>query len=53
MIESISSTRSVIEHLIEACKDGQAGFLAASEGIEDPDLKTLLAGFSPALGLCR
>jgi uncharacterized protein (TIGR02284 family) len=46
MNASSSSTRSAINNLIETCKDGQAGFRAASEHITDPELKSLLAEFS-------
>jgi uncharacterized protein (TIGR02284 family) len=37
---------SLINGLIEVCKDGQEGFKSAAEGIEDSDLKTLFYEYS-------
>jgi uncharacterized protein (TIGR02284 family) len=37
---------SVLNDLIETCKDGQEGFRTASEGVEDSDLKTLFSSYS-------
>lgn len=46
MTATTSSIRSSINHLIETCKDGQEGFRTASEHIEEPNIKTLLAELS-------
>lgn len=37
---------TVLNDLIETCKDGQEGFRTASEGIEESDLKTLFSSYS-------
>lgn len=39
-------TISVLNELIETCKDGQEGFLQASEAVKDSHLKSLFAQFS-------
>ncbi len=43
---SNTSNTSVLNDLIETLKDGQAGFRAASEDVESPELKTLFNQFS-------
>jgi uncharacterized protein (TIGR02284 family) len=37
---------SVLNDLIETCKDGQEGFQIASEGVKDSSLKSLFAQYS-------
>jgi uncharacterized protein (TIGR02284 family) len=37
---------TVLNDLIETCKDGQEGFRTASEGVEESDLKTLFSSYS-------
>lgn len=37
---------SVLNALIETCKDGQAGFYSASESVKNPDLKSLFITLS-------
>jgi uncharacterized protein (TIGR02284 family) len=37
---------STINGLIETLKDGQKGFQEASEGVKDPNLKSLFSGYS-------
>ena len=37
---------SVLNNLIETCKDGQDGFRAAAEGVKNSELKTLLNTYS-------
>ncbi len=44
--ENNDKTISVLNDLIETCKDGQEGFKAASEGVKDSGLKTLFSGYS-------
>lgn len=36
---------SVLNNLIETCKDGQEGFQAAAEGVKDSSLKSLFAEY--------
>jgi uncharacterized protein (TIGR02284 family) len=35
--------RSVLNHLIETCRDGERGFLSASSHVENPKLKALFS----------
>lgn len=37
---------STLNNLIETCKDGQQGFVAAAEGVKTSDLKTLFRTYS-------
>lgn len=37
---------STLNNLIETCKDGQKGFLEASEATKNPELSTLFQGYS-------
>jgi uncharacterized protein (TIGR02284 family) len=37
---------SVLNGLIETCKDGEYGFKAAADGLEDPQIKSLFQQFS-------
>ena len=37
---------SLVNGLIEVCKDGQEGFKTAAEGIEDSSMKTLFYEYS-------
>ena len=37
---------SVLNDLIETCKDGQEGFRAASDGVSDPSLRSLFLQYS-------
>ena len=39
-------TISVLNNLIETCKDGQEGFRTAAEAVTRPDLKTLFGTYS-------
>ena len=41
MSAAVDETVSVLNDLIEACKDGQQGFLDAAENAKDPELKKL------------
>lgn len=41
MNASTQNTASVLESLIEACRNGQEGFLSAAEDIKNPAFKTL------------
>jgi uncharacterized protein (TIGR02284 family) len=42
--------RSVLNHLIEVCTDGQRGFLAAAEHVGDPALKDLFTDLADQRG---
>ena len=46
MNNTTTTRTSIINGLIEICKDGQDGFQDASENIKHSDLKTLLSGYS-------
>ena len=46
MTATTSSLYSILNGLIETCKDGQAGFLSASEHVSEPHIRTQLAEFS-------
>ena len=46
MTTANADVRSIVENLIEVCKDGQEGFRVAGESIDGTELKTLLAAFS-------
>lgn len=37
---------SILNDLVETCRDGEEGFHAAAEGIQDAELKALLEGYS-------
>ena len=37
---------SVLNELIQTCKDGAEGFQHAAEGVQDPDLRTLFTRYS-------
>ncbi len=37
------SSRALLNHLIESCKDGEHGFIHAAELVSDPGLKTLFS----------
>jgi uncharacterized protein (TIGR02284 family) len=39
-------TASVLNELIEICKDGQQGFASAAEAVENPELRTLFTQYS-------
>lgn len=41
-----NTTSSIINDLIESCKDGQKGFHDASEKVSHTELKTLFSGYS-------
>lgn len=45
-MNATKSTTSVLNHLIEICKDGQDGFRAASESAHNTNLKTLFGEYS-------
>ena len=36
------SEREALHHLIDICRDGERGFLAAASAVSDPRLNTLL-----------
>ncbi|HTF68610.1 MAG TPA: PA2169 family four-helix-bundle protein [Edaphobacter sp.] len=44
--EANDHTISVLNDLIQTCKDGQEGFLAASEGVKNKTLRSLFSQFS-------
>ena len=46
MNESNANLRSILNHLIQTCKDGQEGFLTAAENTVDPDIKHLFNEYS-------
>ena len=41
-----ASTASVLNELIETCKDGANGYRTSAEDVKDASLKTLFAGFA-------
>ena len=41
---------SVLNDLIETCRDGQDGFRSAAEGVNDADLKALFNRYSAQRG---
>lgn len=43
---SDQSSRALLNHLIETCKDGELGFQHAAELVSDPALKTLFTDFA-------
>jgi len=45
-MNTTTTTTTVINDLIEICKDGQDGFHDASENVEHSDLKALFSGYS-------
>jgi len=45
-MEPNATLRSKLNKLIETCKDGQEGFLTASQNVSDPDIKRLLTEYS-------
>jgi uncharacterized protein (TIGR02284 family) len=46
MTETNSKIRSVLNGLIETCKDGQEGFRVAAENVDDGDIKRTLHEYS-------
>lgn len=38
--------RAVLNHLIETCKDGERGFLAAAAHVSDPEIKALFTAMA-------
>jgi len=50
MTRTQSHTIAILNQLIETCKDGQEGFLAAASRIPDGDLKALLESYSRQRG---
>lgn len=43
---SVDETASTLNQLIQICKDGEAGFLAAAEAVEDLNLRRLFESYS-------
>jgi uncharacterized protein (TIGR02284 family) len=43
---SVDDTASTLNQLIQICKDGEAGFLAAAEAVEDLNLRRLFESYS-------
>jgi uncharacterized protein (TIGR02284 family) len=41
----VDETASTLNQLIQTCKDGEAGFLAAAEGVEDLNLRRLFESY--------
>ena len=50
MTNSSKDTISVLNHLIETCKDGQEGFKTCAEDIKNPELKALFVKRSQECG---
>ena len=50
MQETQERVASILNELIETCKDGQHGFKTASEGITNSDLKNLFMAYSAERG---
>ena len=50
MTRTQSHTIAILNQLIETCKEGQEGFLAAASRIPDGDLKALLESYSRQRG---
>ncbi len=46
MANDIKNTRSILNNLIETCKDGQQGFQDAAQHVKDHNLKSLFFEFS-------
>jgi uncharacterized protein (TIGR02284 family) len=46
MTQKTDKATSVLNDLIETCKDGQEGFRSASEGVSDSNLRTLFLQYS-------
>jgi len=43
---SVDETASTLNQLIQTCKDGEGGFLAAAGAVEDPNLRRLFESYS-------
>lgn len=50
MSTTISSIASILNSLVETCKDGEQGFRAAAEGVKDVDLKAFFHEMSVQRG---
>jgi uncharacterized protein (TIGR02284 family) len=44
--DSVDSEASTLNRLIQTCKDGENGFRAAAEGVDDPNLRRLFESYS-------
>ena len=43
--DSVDGISSTLNQLIQTCKDGENGFRAAAEGVEDPNLRRLFESY--------
>jgi uncharacterized protein (TIGR02284 family) len=43
---SVDDTSSTLNQLIQTCKDGEEGFAAAAEAVDDPNLRHLFESYS-------
>lgn len=50
MSDAIKHAASVLNNLIETCRDGQNGFRTAAEGVNDAELKALFNRYSAQRG---
>jgi uncharacterized protein (TIGR02284 family) len=48
--DSVDETSSTLNRLIQTCKDGEKGFQAAAEGVNDPNLRHLFESYSQQRG---
>jgi len=46
MAMPVNEVRSILNELIQTCKDGQEGFLDAAHHVQDPNLKAMFLEFS-------
>ena len=44
--DSVDEISSTLNQLIQTCKDGEKGFEAAAEGVQDPNLRRLFESYS-------
>jgi uncharacterized protein (TIGR02284 family) len=44
--DSVDGLASTLNQLIQTCKDGESGFRAAAEGVDDPNLRHLFESYS-------
>jgi uncharacterized protein (TIGR02284 family) len=48
--DSVDEISSTLNQLIQTCKDGEKGFQAAAEGVDDPNLRHLFESYSQQRG---